>query len=380
MRLNVFVGYQHHSDFHDSKAIRSLIVSLDKHLQRKDNMFLNVQYGKFPPGSVLWTEVTKAITDSDICIFDISENNPNVMIEVGLALGLGRQVFLLKNEESKRFSTPSDLRSTIYVTYQSTKKLNSPNVLSELSEGVRNFVQRAHRPDYLFKRIWGLKDNDEVTIICTQLDKPELRMHPEPNEFIYLSKYGDLDALVEVLITLHRLYRNLNVTLLTGKEVKPRRITYTNNLVLIGGPDYNAATKLFNKYVPYTYKRGAEGEHDIFLRNKKDGKVYYPKFENHSGHKEIMDFGFFLKRRNPRNPDKKLIMVGGSHTYGVYGAARVFSYEGDSKEGTQYQNCKAVVDKLGFDPEFSSIFGVKGIDETIEVPRIEPEQTRKLTS
>ena len=378
-RLSVFVGFQSHSEFHDLKGVKSLLSSLGRHLLRKHNISLNVQYGKFPLGSTLWNEVTNAIRKSDICIFDISENNPNVMIEVGLALGLDRQVFLLKNKESERFSTPSDLRSFIYVTYPNRKKLNSSEMLSDLSEGFNNFIERAHKPEYLFKRIWGLEDNDSVTVICTELDKPELRMHPEQNEFIYLSKYGDLDALVEVLTTLHRLYRNLRVGLFTGSEVKARRIPYTGNLILIGGPDYNAATRLFNKYVPYAYKRGDGGEHDIYLRDRRDKQVYYPKFARHSGHDEIRDFGFFLKMRNPRNLDKKIIMIGGSHTYGVYGAARAFSYEGDTREGIQYNNCKAVVDKLGFDPEFSSIFGVEGSDQTIDIPVIELRLTRKLT-
>lgn len=71
-----------------------------------------------------------------------------------------------------------------------------------------------------------------------------------------------------------------------------------------------------------------------------------PSFERFGGHNDIMDYGFFLKMKNPNNPEKKLIMIGGAHTYGVYGASRIFSHEGETKEEIQYHNCKTIIDKL----------------------------------
>jgi len=55
----------------------------------------------------------------------------------------------------------------------------------------------------------------------------------------------------------------------------------------------------------------------------------------------------------------------------VGNSARIFSYEGETKEGIQYQNCRVVVDKLGFDPELCSIFEAQGSAQTIDIPRIE---------
>ena len=379
-KLRVFVGLRLRSEFHDIEDMKSLMNTLSNNLRKSDRISLDVQYGKFPPGSILWDEITNAISRSDICIFDISENNPNVMMEVGLALGLGKQVFMLKNKKSeKQYPKPSDVPS-VYVPYEGNRQLNSANTLEELTIGFKNYMEKTHKSEYLFKSIWGFDDNDSITVICSELDKPEMRMYPEKNEFIYLSKYGDVDTLVEVIITLNKLYPNAEVLHHTGEEVKQGRVPYTGNIVLIGGPDYNAATRLFEELVPYEYKCGKGGPNDIYLHDRETNETYYPEFREEAGHQKVKDFGFFAKVRNPHNPDNKLVLIGGSHTYGVYGAAKAFSYEGETKEGIQYQNCKLVTNAVGYGQEFCTIFEVHGADQTIDIPRVNLKRLRSMKS
>lgn len=377
VKLRVFFGLQIHSKFHRLKDIISLMESSDNVLRQQHDILLEVEYGKFPPGKIPWTEVNEAINRADIGIFDISENNSNVMIEAGFALGLGRQVFLLKNKKSRsKYQTPSDI-PWIYIPYRDKNSLNSPATQKELIEAIQDYVKKSHRSEYLFRNVWGFAENDEVTVICSELDKPQSRMFPEPKEYIYLSKYGDVDALLTVLITLHRLYRNLKVTYCTGDEVSDRGISYTGNIVLIGGPDYNAATRLFQKAAPYLYKRGPS-ESDIYLKERFSKTKYYPKFAHKKRNREILDYGFFVKIQNPFNDTKKVIMIGGPHTYGVYGAAKAFSYEGGTHKGIQYNNCKIVTENVGSDPRFSVIFKVEGIDENVQVPQIDPKKVKAL--
>ena len=378
-KLKVFVGFRLQSDFHDVEDIQSLMNALSDDLRTKHNISLSIQYGKFPAGSILWDEITNAIRRSDICIFDISENNPNVMMEVGLAMGLERQVFMLKNKTSEKdYPKPSDVPS-VYVSYRGKSELNSSNTLNELIVGFKTYMEKTQKSEYLFKKIWGFDDNDEIIVICSELDKPEIRMYPEEHEFIYLSKYGDVDTFMEVMLTLNKLYPKAEILPLTGEEARERRIPYTGNLVLIGGPDYNATTRLFQKLAPLEYEYG-EGEDDIYLRDRKTKVLYSPEFSQESGHRMTKDFGFFLKIKNPNNPENTLVMIGGAHTVGVYGAAKAFSYEGETRQGIQYQNCKLITDSLGYDPEFCSILEFHGTDQTVDPPLVSPNEIRNLKS
>ena len=73
-------------------------------------------------------------------------------------------------------------------------------------------------------------------------------------------------------------------------------------------------------------------------------------------------------------------MIGGAHTYGVYGAARAFSYEGEAKEAIQYQNCKVITDSLGYEPEFCVTFEVHGTDQTVDPPLVNSHEIRNMKS
>ena len=106
------------------------------------------------------------------------------------------------------------------------------------------------------------------------------------------------------------------------------------------------------------------------VRKKGTYDIYTPKIEIESGRNKILDFGFFLKKRNPFNPDKKLVIIGGPHTYGVFGAIKAFSYWGSTKDDISYNNCKEVVDKLGHDPNFCALFEVHGIESSVLTPKI----------
>jgi hypothetical protein len=59
-------------------------------------------------------KICRALQESPQAIINISEANPNVFFEVGLAYGLGKSVLLLKDEES---TAPSDLQAIEYTQY-----------------------------------------------------------------------------------------------------------------------------------------------------------------------------------------------------------------------------------------------------------------------
>ena len=85
----------------------------------------------------------------------------------------------------------------------------------------------------------------------------------------------------------------------------------------------------------------------------------------------IIDYGFFVKMKNPYNSLKKLIMIGGAHTYGVFGAIKAFSYFSNDKKEISYQNCVSIIDALGNDPEFAILFKVESVGCTVLTPKVD---------
>src|SRR5437763_7695072 len=98
------------------------------------------------------------------------------------------------------------------------------------------------------RKVWGIKDRENVILVCSELDEPEKRQNLEPREYIYNLKYGDVDAYFEAVYTLLRLYPNLQLRILSCGEAEEIRLEYDKTLILIGGPDYNSSTHDFLGY------------------------------------------------------------------------------------------------------------------------------------
>jgi len=65
-------------------------------------------------------KICQAIQESEICIFEVSDWNPNVLFELGLAYGLGKAVIMVKK---KGVDVPIDLRGIEYLEYERAKDL-----------------------------------------------------------------------------------------------------------------------------------------------------------------------------------------------------------------------------------------------------------------
>ena len=93
---------------------------------------------------VILCKVCKEIQETDFSVFDITERNPNVMLEVGLAFGFGKEVILLNNpkhaEELKK-GYPIDLSGILIVQYDATSdikdKLNFKHKINEVTRYLR---------------------------------------------------------------------------------------------------------------------------------------------------------------------------------------------------------------------------------------------------
>lgn len=225
------------------------------------------------------------------------------------------------------------------------------------------------------RQIWGIKDGDAVTIVCSELEDPAKLQYYEPREFIYSRKYGDVDAYFEVVITLLRLYPAIRLRIMSAGEVENTRMDLSAHLILIGGPDYNLlasrvlewGSTQFVYRSPYVACRSTQYPDEIVVCDVVSGKEYCHQVATR-------DFGYFERIVNRNNLDSHVILVGGCHTIGVTGAVKAFSMA-ESEQGEislgVVRNAALVAKKIGKSKRFSVLVSVEQIGQTIITPIVE---------
>ena len=84
-----------------------------------------------PGSTILIDDIEKGIHDAEVCLADITTNNPNIWYEVGFALANGKAVVLIC-QENRPDPFPFDIRHRHIITYQ----LHSPGDFEVLKNEV----------------------------------------------------------------------------------------------------------------------------------------------------------------------------------------------------------------------------------------------------
>lgn len=235
-----------------------------------------------------------------------------------------------------------------------------------------------HEPDPVpkksaFKQLWGFKKDCSITVVAPQLSEELSNQEPLPNQYLYLGKFGDIDSLVRILISLSRMFPSTDIEFYTDEEYnKMGRTLQRKNLITIGGPGLNSVTKSYISEIPFQYKKNNENE--WFLKNTIDGETWKTHYSNDT----ITDHGVFAKIPHPDDPSKQLIMIHGITTYGVYGSALAFASQNTSNTekntDTALDNCKWVVEMLGSNPSFAVRVETSARGDNISTPKLDSQR------
>jgi len=224
------------------------------------------------------------------------------------------------------------------------------------------------------RKIWGIKDKENVIVVCSELDDQEIRQNVEPREYIYNLKYGDIDAYFEVIVTLLRLYPRLKIRILSSGEAERIKLDLYQTCILIGGPDYNVTTeRILAKQItqfyyrsPYLKESSKHNPDEIVIYNKRSNVEFHEK-------DSFKDYGYFERINNPSNPSKKIILIGGCHTIGVTAAIKSFSLfnsEYDDLHPVVIDNSKLVARKIKKSTEFAIVVAAEQVGQSISTPRV----------
>ena len=146
--LYVVFGLQYESDYYESDQ---LINNIEKNFQKVVDMYnekqskekITLQFEKLTAGygEHLFNTIARSIIGSDIAVFEISDQNPNVMIELGVGLTWGVRVLPLRKKNSP--NPPSDISGQTWIGYEeSGKKIIDGEFYKKLEKMIERAISK----------------------------------------------------------------------------------------------------------------------------------------------------------------------------------------------------------------------------------------------
>lgn len=122
-KLFVVLGYQFNSAYFDSDKLRNNIErmfkrAVDEYNKKPESIKIDLSFKPLAAGygEHLFNEIARDIISADVAVFETSDMNANVMIEMGVALTWGVRVLPIKRND--RPKPPSDISGQTWADYQ----------------------------------------------------------------------------------------------------------------------------------------------------------------------------------------------------------------------------------------------------------------------
>jgi hypothetical protein len=218
---------------------------------------------------------------------------------------------------------------------------------------------------------WSFPDNRPVTMVCAELPAHQQARLPKPDDpesaYAELYAYADLDALFELHGHLRAANPASQVNVRTSAELQPD--DYTAHLVVLGGVDWNRATRNLLRFMPVTQRAGGQAG-------------AYFDFEDQGGRRELhaelaedgtllADVGHFFRAPNPYNRKRTVTICNGLSGRGVLGAVRALT-----DERFRDRNAEYLVERFGTSTSYSVMMRVLVVDGSVMTPDWTREDVR----
>ena len=311
------------------------------------------------PGRTLRDEVHKKIRASDVTVVDISDNNPNVLYELGYMDALGKRppILLKSRSEKEKYPIPSDVNNTIYLPYDHIDDAETP-LADALEKQVGKIMDAAPGPDEI-RMLWFGKDAQTIHVIAPKSQQETEFANIKSPNYDRFHKFGDKTAVWETLVLLTKLYPSADVKVHVAGEFDMESEMRRDNLVVIGGPGFgkegNRVCRTISQRMESVVSYAKDYETMLVGEDKLNA--------SYRGSRMTQDYGYFARFRNPYNPNSAIVMAHGIHTLGVLGAARAFSIDAACRDNIEW-----ALDELGSDPCFESWFPVRVANGLVDAP------------
>jgi transcriptional regulator with XRE-family HTH domain len=181
------------------------------------------------------------------------------------------------------------------------------------------------------KGFWHFDEENILTIVCAQLP-PSMRARfgdyadPGSPDYVALYTYADPDALIELYGHVRAANPTTQVYFKTVQDLDTD--DYTSHLVLLGGVDWNFATRELLRRTEMPVRQVARHEEsDIggFEVRQEDGstQLFAPQLDSNG--QLVQDVAHFYRGPNPFNTKRTVTICNGMYSRGTWGVVRALT-------------------------------------------------------
>ncbi len=146
-KISVVFGYAFKSENYDTDKLKenvesTFIRAVGVYNQKGGALRIGLNFNTLSAGygEHLFNEIVRNIISADIAVFDTSDLNPNVMLEMGVALTWGLRVLPIKSEKCPK--PPSDISGQTWADYRDSGEVWVDN---KCEEKIVRMIDRAMR-------------------------------------------------------------------------------------------------------------------------------------------------------------------------------------------------------------------------------------------
>lgn len=214
---------------------------------------------------------------------------------------------------------------------------------------------------------WYFADGAPIIIVCAELPAnqlpPSAQAGPDSSE---LARIADLDALFEVHGHIRAVNPNSEVQYRSADRM--RRDDFTAHLVLLGGIDWNVATKDTMRLTGVPVRQHSHDDDPnrgcFEVTEGGNTQSFAPVFEGPETDRTLVqDVGHFLRAPNPLNRSRTVTVCNGMYAIGTFGAVRTLT-DKVFRDG----NADYLTHTFGDADTFSVLFRVNIISGVLATP------------
>lgn len=330
-RLNVFMAYQFRtskfSQIDREYALTQAVMKVNDGLREQGiNCSTVWQALDLESWHSVGSQVLDAIKQSAIFLADISEMNPNVLFELGFALGV-RQGFspfaihLLAHDSLDIRALPSDLLGGHITRYSEDnfQVIIARLLKQSVQELLRDLTGAGSK--LAWQDLWGLTGETAVDVICSEIPdetRPEYAHYRHPNYLRY-AKFADLDS----LIFIHELLASEFPSIRVRDYGATESIAQHEKGILIGGAAWNSRVQRIQHCLPFKFVDAQNPETDSLLVEA-DRKCWL--FESTFSESGLPLADYYAFSRFSPDGRSCLLLFGGGLTHGVLGGIKTLAH------------------------------------------------------
>lgn len=319
--VNVFFAYQfansQFSKIQRERAYSDAMDAVNDELEAADSgIQLQWEYWDIQSGSGLSDEIFSRMDRSDLFVFDLSDANSNVYIELGYGIAQvrdqGKKMIVFVHSETGRRSLPTDI-SGMFV-----HSVNEKNIGMILASELVTKASVIAPFSRLVREFWNPNDLD-LDIVCPTL--PEERRsrhadHLEDNYLKYLS-YADLDTLFYLQEKTREHFSRSKTANFHSEKYSD---TESTTSMIVGGPVWNVVARNIQSSLPLRFVDGGDGNDDPVVEMQDGKEVFHTPNVSQS----VLEHDISYFSRIDMNDGSYSFLISGCRTYGVLGAAKAF--------------------------------------------------------